>query len=261
MSLSIAGALSMLARLLLSFLMLLPLPLLAATLNLCAEPWPPYIYPEKDGRPQGLAAEAMKAAAQKHGYRVRYMFLSADACYKLMREQKIDIMAFALGKDSPPNWIQTREPLVYWVLRAWVAQASPMQEFKDLAQFSGARVAHVAVYDYPAAIQGKQDWQRVRSADSDMSVRLLATGKVDVIFEDQLTIENALPAHQQAIKGLSPVVAGIAQPFSMRADLETLRADLDAIAVQWHKDGKLDQFYRRYFKSSFSAVREHEARP
>ena len=45
--------------------------------------------------PVGLAVDALGRAARAEGHRIRYLFLAPASCLRLMKEQRIDIMAFA----------------------------------------------------------------------------------------------------------------------------------------------------------------------
>ena len=108
-----------------------------------AEAWQPFIYQTAQGQPVGLAVDALGRAARAEGHRIRYLFLAPASCLRLMKEQRIDIMAFATAEGSPPGWLQTQQPLVYWVLNAWVRADNPLRHYPGLGHFSAHKVAFV----------------------------------------------------------------------------------------------------------------------
>lgn len=229
-------------------------PASAAVFTLCAEAWQPFIYQNAQGQPVGLAVDALGRAARAEGHRIRYLFLAPASCLRLMKEQRIDIMAFATAEGSPPGWLQTQQPLVYWVLNAWVRADNPLHHYSGLGHFSAHKVAFVDVYDYPPAIAAKRDWQRVAANDSTTAVRQLAAGRVDVIFEDAVALQDVDPSLHGKIRRLQPVVASVAQPFSFRPGLELLRDAVDGEAQRLKGSGELDRFYQRHFGSTLAQV-------
>lgn len=227
---------------------------MAGILTLCIEPWPPFIYPDSRGIPAGIAGDAFVRAAALQGHRVKYVYLSAGACQRLMNEGRVEALAFALAKDSPPAWVQTKEPLVYWVLNAWVAKSSPLLSYPGLDYFKGRRVAYVRAYDYPENIRIKKDWTRIETSDTTTAVRLLAVGRVDVIFEDAVAMMGMAPSLGEKIRRLQPVMASVPQPFSFAPEWQKLRDEVDRQAVQMKASGELDRFYLQYFDRSFAQV-------
>lgn len=230
---------------------------MSAPLHVCAEPWEPYIYVDKQGNPAGKAVEVLNKVAPKLGFQPKYTFLAVKSCLRMTIEGRVDMMAFALAKDSPPGWVQTTSPLAYWVVNAWVPKDAPMQHFRSLDDFKGKRVAYVSFYDYPTIIDAQKNWIRVPAADSVESMRLLAGGRVDVVFDDAVVI-NMVDANTRAkVRKLASLVSTIHQPYTMRAGLQTLRNALDADIRARHASGELDRFYRQHFGSSDAEIQSH----
>ena len=222
--------------------------------SVCAEPWAPFIDSAQDQPAAGLAADVISRVAEANKLRVKYIFKSAGACLRLAREGQVDMLAFASAADSPPGWIQTRQPLVHWVLGAWVGTGSPHQAFGGLDAFSKQRVGWVAAYDYPDALKRKQDWQRVDVIDTARGMRMLLGGRVDVVFDDGLAGSNLPPAMRDKVRLLKPLVGSVSQPISLRPGLAALRDGIDAEAVLLRKNGQLDDFYQHYFDNSLQQV-------
>lgn len=222
--------------------------------SVCAEPWAPFIDSDSNQPAVGLAAEVIGRVAEANKLRVRYIFKSAAACLKLARQGQVDMLAFAGATDSPPSWIQTRQPLVYWVLGAWVPADSRHDGFSGLEAFSGQRVGWVSAYDYPAALKRKQDWQRVDVIDTARGIRMLLGGRMDVMFDDGLAGSSLPPAQRDKVRLLKPLVGSISQPISLRPGLAALRDGIDAEAALLRKNGQLDDFYLHYFDNNLQQV-------
>lgn len=223
-------------------------------ISVCAEPWAPFIDSDQAKPATGLAAEVISRVAEAGRWRVRYVFKSAGACIRLARQGQVDVLAFAGAADSPPGWMQTRQPLVYWILGAWVAADSPHTAFTDLAAFSGQRVGWVTAYDYPLALKRKQDWQRVDVIDTTRGMRMLLGGRMDVMFDDALAGSGLPPAQRTGLRLLRPLVGSVSQPVSVRPGLAALRDGIDAEAVMLRKNGQLDAFYQHHFGHNLSQV-------
>ncbi|MDC7718375.1 transporter substrate-binding domain-containing protein [Vogesella sp. DC21W] len=222
--------------------------------SVCAEPWAPFIDSAPDQPAIGLAADVINRVAEANKLRVKYIFKSAGACLRLARQGQVDMLAFAGAADSPAGWVQTRQPLVYWVLGAWVATGSPQQAFTGLEAFSQQRVGWVSAYDYPVALKRKQDWQRVDVIDTARGMRMLLGGRVDVVFDDGLAGSNLPPAMRDKVRLLKPLVGSVSQPISLRPGLFALREGIDAEAELLRKNGQLDDFYQHYFDNSIHQV-------
>jgi len=222
--------------------------------SVCAEPWAPFIDSAQSQPAVGLAAEVISRVADANKLRVKYIFKSAAACLRLARQGQVDILAFAGTADSPPGWIQTRQPLVHWVLGAWVSAESPHHAFSGLDAFSKQRVGWVSAYDYPVALKRKQDWQRVDVIDTARGMRMLVGGRVDVVFDDGLAGSSLPAAMRDNVRLLKPLVGSVSQPISLRPGLAGLRDGIDAEAMLLRKNGQLDDFYQHYFDHSLQQV-------
>ncbi|MGL6048350.1 MAG: substrate-binding periplasmic protein [Vogesella sp.] len=226
----------------------------APVLTVCAEPWPPFI-DSGNGKPaEGLVPEVLGRVATAQPVRLKYVFKAAAACLRLARQGQVDVLAFASAADSPPGWVQTRQPLVFWVLSAWVPAHSPLQSFDGLDMFRGQRVGWVAAYDYPAVLKAHTDWRRVDVLDTQRGIQMLAGGRVDVVFDDALAAEGVAEHFRQKVKRLSPLLASVSQPLSLRPGLEPLRDGVDVEAALLRKHGQLAYFYQQHFGTSLPQV-------
>ena len=226
----------------------------APVLTVCAEPWVPFIENGQAAPAQGLAAEVLSRVAAAQNLRLKYVFQAAAACLRLARQGQVDILAFASAADSPAGWVQTREPLVYWVVSAWVPASSALHSFDGLDMFRGQRVGWVAAYDYPAALKARNGWRRVDVVDTPRGIQMLAGGRVDVVFDDALAAGSLPPLTRQKVKRLSPLLGSVSQPVSLRPGLAALRDGVDAEAAILRHNGMLDSFYQQHFGNSLSQV-------
>lgn len=226
----------------------------AQTLTVCAERWVPFIYRADNGAVHGLAVEALERAASERGAALRYQFLAMSACYKQAAAGEADIVAFATAAESPAGWLQTSTPMVYWPLYAWVHAGRTEQQYRNLQQFAGQRVAWVPAYDYPRQLAQQTHWQRVAAPDSVASFTMLAGGRVDVVFDDYQTPLDI--GHQLGgrVKRLDGLVGSYHETFSLRPGLAWLRAGLEREAERKLANGELDAFYQQYFRVSWAQL-------
>ena len=225
------------------------------TLSICAEPWPPFISHE-GGRVVGIAADIIGKVARKHRLFVRYHLSSSEACNTLMKENKVDIIAFGSPGEAPAGWIATKVPFVLWVLYAWVAHSSPLTAYSGLDKFSGANVGWVDSYDYPSKMISFNNWNRVIAGDTQASIELLARGRVNVVFDDNQALYDIPPEIKSQVKKLSGVAFVINQPIYLRKNLEYIRNEID-LAVRELPMSTLDTIYLQHEGISFdSAVKK-----
>lgn len=227
----------------------------AAPVKVCAEAWPPFLYRDEHGRVSGMAADWIRQAAQHAGMQAQFQFLSLPACRKLAAAGAADALAFTPSLEQLEGWLPTREPMVFWVLTAFVPVESPHHRFRHLSQFNGQRVGWGQFYRYPDRLSLKQDWQRVTAFDVDAVFTLLLRGKVDVAFDDARYVAQTLSPHnQRRIRALQPVAAAMLQPVVVRPGLPLLAQALDAEAVKWRRTGQLDRFYRQQYHTPLATI-------
>lgn len=227
----------------------------AQPLKVCAEAWPPFLYRDADGEVAGMAADWIAHAAGTQGMQPQYQFLSLPACRKLAAAGLVDSLAFTPNNEQLEGWRFTREPMVFWVLTAFVPYHSPLRQFRDLRQFDGARVGWGQFYRYPDRLTLKRNWQRETAFDAESVFTLLVRGKVDVVFDDERYVAQTLSINsRRQMRALYPAAAAMAQPLAVRPGLPALVQALDAEAVSWRQKGLLDQFYRQQYHTSLDAI-------
>ena len=227
----------------------------AQTLTVCAERWLPFIYRSDSGEVQGLAAQVLQRVAAQRDVSLRFQFLSIGGCYKLAATGLADVVAFATAQESPAGWQQSRQPLVYWPLYAWVQSGVAEQRYVDLQHFAGLRVAWVPSYDYPQLLTQQTHWRRVRAPDSQASLTMLAGGRVDVVFDDYLATQDIARQVSGRVKRLDGLVGSYLEQFSYRPGLGWLRDGVDSEATRLAETGALDHFYLQNFRISWEQVR------
>lgn len=173
-----------------------------------------------------------------------------------MKERKADIIAFGSPGEPPAGWIATKEPLVLWVLYAWVPRFSQLTIYTGLEKFSGASVSWVDSYDYPVKMINFTSWNRVAAGDTHESMELLARGRVNVVFDDNQAVHDASPEIKSQVKMLPGVAFVVNQPIYLRSDLEYIRKEID-LAVRKLPISTLDTIYLQHEGISFeSAVKK-----
>lgn len=228
---------------------------LAGQLKVCAESWPPFLYRDADGDVAGMGAEWISRAAGQLGMQPQYQFLSLHACRKLAALGTVDALAFTPNREQLEGWLFTREPMVFWVLSAFVPYHSPHQSFRDLRQFDGQRVGWGQFYRYPDRLVLKRGWQRLTAFDAEAVFTLLVRGKVDVVFDDERFVHQTLPLQsRRQMRALHPAAAAMPQPVAVRPGLPALVQALDNEAQAWRQKGLLDQFYRAQYDTPLERI-------
>lgn len=227
----------------------------AEPVKVCAEAWPPFLYRDDQGQVAGMAADWIRQAASRAGLQAQFQFLSLPACRKLAAAGAVDALAFTPSLEQLEGWLPAKEPMVFWVLTAFVPVQSPLRSFRDLQQFNGRRVGWGQFYRYPDRLSLKQDWQRIAAFDAEAAFTLLLRGKVDVVFDDARFVAQTLPQQsQRQLRALQPIAAAMLQPVVVRPGLPLLVQALDAEALKWRRSGQLDRFYRQQYHTSLAAI-------
>lgn len=234
---------------------LLPALAHAAVVKVCAESWPPFLYRDDAGRVAGMAASWIAQAASKQHVRVQYQFLSLQACRKLAASGGVDALAFTPSKEQLEGWLLTKQPMVFWVLSAFVPYHSPHKVFTGLSQFSGLRVGWGQHYRYPDRLALQGGWSRVHAYDAEALFALLIRNKIDVVFEDERYVASSLPLQSRRLmRVLRPLAASMPQPVVVRPGLASFAQALDKEALRWQQSGQLDHFYRTQYGTSLAAI-------
>ncbi|MDC7717269.1 transporter substrate-binding domain-containing protein [Vogesella sp. DC21W] len=235
--------------------LLLPAVVHAAVVKVCAEAWPPFLYRDDAGRVAGMAASWIAQAASKQHVRVQYQFLSLQACRKLAASGGTDALAFTPSKEQLEGWLLTKQPMVFWVLSAFVPYHSPHKAFSSLSQFSGLRVGWGQHYRYPDRLVLQSGWSRVPAYDAEALFTLLIRNKIDVVFEDERYVASSLPLQSRRLmRALHPVAASMPQPVAVRPGLAGFAQALDDEALRWQRSGQLDYFYRTQYGVSLATI-------
>jgi ABC-type amino acid transport substrate-binding protein len=227
----------------------------AGVVKVCAEAWPPFLYRDGAGQTAGMAASWIAQAASQQHLRVQYQFLSLQACRRLAASGGADVLAFTPNKDQLDGWLLTKQPMVFWVLSAFVPYHSPHKTFTGLSQFSGARVGWGQHYRYPDRLVLQRSWSHVPAYDAEEIFTLLIRNKIDVVFDDERYVASTLTLQsRRQMRVLRPVAASLSQPVAVRPGLEAFARALDAEAVRWQRSGQLDRFYLSQYGSSLAAI-------
>lgn len=234
--------------------LLLPLAQ-AEPVKICAESWPPFLFRNSNGDVTGMAAQWITRAAQQAGLQPSFQFLSLPSCRRLAAAGMVDALAFTPSKEQLEGWLLTREPMVFWVLTAFVPYQSPHRAFQDLAQFSGQRVGWGQFYRYPDRLALKRDWERVKAFDAEAVFTLLVRGRVNVVFDDERFVDHALPQNiRMQLRALHPAAAAMAQPVVVRPGLGVFAQALDREARDLRRQGVLDRFYRQHYHTPLDTL-------
>lgn len=236
-----------------------------SVLNVCYEPWEPYVFKDSDGQLRGIAVELFDTALSKLGLTARYEELPFKRCISEVRDGLRDVaMPITGGRE---NLVDSQTVFAYWTLAAIVPKSSPLESPVTLDALNELSVIIIDGYEYPKKITSwAEDHPRLvevtYSADGAGMVpyRMLEFGRADVFIEDNYWSANLIEANGLDLKVLDPALDSIISVAGYRRELAGLRDRID-LAVRGLGQTFRDDLFISYtgFPEAFFSGRSRAA--
>lgn len=233
------------------------LPLLATAsppLRICYDDWPPYASYDASRGHHGFSISVLRDLFNRLQRPLRFQSATQSRCLAAARQGQIDIMLFG-DRETLPGWSGTQIPLEFWLVAAWVPEASPFRQFDGVARYHGLRVGLVDDYVYPAAISDFHGWRVSRVSDAINGLRQLSARRIDVMFEDALWGERMRQQHGLQIRSLRPLLSVVPQYHLFRPGLEAELQRFEQALQAQADSGELERLYRQRLGISYRELR------
>ncbi|MDQ8037792.1 MAG: transporter substrate-binding domain-containing protein [Pedobacter sp.] len=227
-------------RALLSLLLLLPSFVLAQTLTLAVDPWPPFT--EKNGK--GVATQVVRAALKRSGVTLKTVDVSWDKAWEGSVAGRYDgVLAIWFDADRAQA-LQFSEPYMLNRL-VMVVRKKDATVIKGLPDLAGRRVGVVKGYAYHPEFDAAANFPRVESASLSVSMGKLAAAEVEVVVDSEVAIEHWLRRNPKSAKQLAILPDALGERalyLALNRDVpnaEKILGDFNAAIKAMKADGSL----------------------
>lgn len=185
-------------RALLFSILVLPSLVLAQTLTLAVDPWPPFT--EKSGK--GVATKIVRSALKRNGVALKTVDVSWDKAWEGSVAGHYDgVLAIWFDADRAQA-LQFSEPYMLNRL-VMVVRKKDVAVIKGLPDLAGRKVGVVKGYAYHPEFDAAANFPRVESASLSASMSKLAAGEVEVVVDSEVAIEHWMQRNPKSAKQLA----------------------------------------------------------
>jgi polar amino acid transport system substrate-binding protein len=180
-------------RLLSLLLLLLPMHLMAQTVTLAVDPWPPFT--GKNGK--GVATKIVRTALARSGITLKTVDVPWTEAYEGSVAGRYDGVLAIWYDDERAKALLFSEP--YMINRVvMVSRTKDKLVLGKLDDLAGHKVGVVKGYAYHPDFDASTAFTRVESTALAQSLQKLAQGKVDVVVDSEVAVERWLRANPKA---------------------------------------------------------------
>lgn len=227
-------------RVLLALFLFLPSLLLAQTLTLAADPWPPFT--EKNGK--GVATQVVRAALKRSGITLKTVDVPWEQAWEGSVEGRYDGVVAIWFDTNRARALQFSEPYMLNRL-VMVVRNKDVDVIKSLPDLAGRKVGVVKGYAYHPEFDAAANFPRVESSSLSASMSKLATGKVEVVVDSEVAIEHWMRRNPQSAKKVKILPDALGERALYMAlsrklpEAEKIIADFNATLQVMQADGSL----------------------
>ena len=152
--------------------------------------------------------------------------------------------------------IETKIVTEYWMLAAIVPEAFKGDKYSGLGQFKGKTVGTTKGYEYPDELKKWEGLKTDETSDSYNSLRKVANGRIDVMFDDPLWADIKSKDEHLKYKILMPLASSMPTIGGFAPKHGELVKKFEATASALIKEGVLDKLYVKYTGQNLKAFKK-----
>ncbi len=227
-------------RALLSLLFFLPSLVLAQTLTLATDPWPPFT--ENGGK--GVATQVVRTALQRSGVSLKTVDVPWNKAWEGSVAGRYDgVVAIWFDADRA-RALQFSD--AYMLNRlVMVVRDKDVDVIKGLTDLAGRKVGVVQGYAYNPEFDSAENFPRVESSSLSASMSKLAAGQVEVVVDSEVAIAHWMHRNPKSAKRVRILPDSLGERALYMAlnrnvpDAEKIIADFNAALRAMQADGSL----------------------
>ncbi len=230
--------------------LLISLEVLAESLTIVTENFPPYNF-EENGQPKGLSTEVVQAVLSETGLECDILFYPWARAYRLSQIQKntlIYSIARIPEREDMFHWIGVIAPYKTSFYKLRSNDRIVVNSLADAKQFSIGVSLEDVILTY---LKGKE-FQNLSIVSNDIfNIRMLTRGRLDLIAYDEASFlhkiqaEGLDPSLFERVYRLEELSGSLYMAFSRGTDPNLVRKFQAALKVV-KKKGIIEQIQRRY---------------
>lgn len=196
---------------------------------------PPNMFTGPDGKPRGFGPELVSAAARRRGIRLEWVYCPESA-ERAVRSGKVDLWPTMTVLEERKPYVYFSAPYLNNYMKFLVRSDSGLRTVEDL------RGRRIAAKDLPINIAKTREWAPgsvvVPVPATKVALSMLASGAVDAVMGDDLTISLALMqgATKEGVElreidtQVPPFQLAIGARFEARQAADALRGEIERMA-------------------------------
>lgn len=181
--------------------LLLPASAWGERIVAAADPYPPFVDPEKAD--QGISMHIVRAAYSSQGYEVEMRFMPWARAINSVRKGEFDILPNAWWTQERTSFLLYSDPYLKNQIKFIKRKGDPF-EYHGLLSLSGKKVGIVRDYGYGDEFLGATNFQRPAVSKLIQNIKKLVLGRIDLTLEDEIVarsiIRNEAPELLQQIE-------------------------------------------------------------
>ena len=218
-------------------------------LRILTEDWPPISY-EENGKAQGMAVELVQAIQKDVGNQDAIEVVPWARGYKLLQDSPNTVLFTLIRNPEREKMFALLGPVARGNISLFVLQKSA-KSFSNLTEIkNNATIAATRGTAFQTTLLQQGFHNVVDVLNTEMGLRLLLSGRVDILCDDSLTIADLLKNLQ--ISGAHLKTAAVLQDYNLYLGFSP-GTDVNSI-LQWKKslekikhNGRYASIYRKWF--------------
>jgi polar amino acid transport system substrate-binding protein len=232
-------------------LICLPIGILAQTIILVVEEWPPYEF-TKDGQAMGTDVEILEEVCRRLGLTPQFRFVPWARALKEVQDGKADAIFSAAYLEERAQFLYYPETPLNEERNVFFVRKDSLLHVSGLDNLDGLKIGVVRGNFYGQAFDAYTGAEKIGATDQIALFRLLVNDRVDLIVTADLvgaTVAKEMGIVEQ-VKALDyvvyeePLYVGFSKAKGPQA--QKMAEDFDRILKQLKEEGASDRIFRKY---------------